>query len=173
MPVRAYYSESVKKFLSDGTDHILGVLTTQHNHDLEEQQRWAWVQEISILKRCLSVEQDGHLLLEAHIPRMGKRADAVILSRCIVFVVEFKVGATEHLVSALDQVEDYALDLKNFHAGSHLAPVVPVLVSTNAENDLEPPSLQFAPDLLSLPLATNADRLGETLHKFCVHSLID
>ena len=61
---------------------------------------------------------------------MGKRADVVLISENIVFVLEFQAGATAHTSAAFDQVEDYALDLKNFHEGSHSVPIVPLVVST-------------------------------------------
>ena len=48
--------------------------------------------------------------------------------------VEFKIGETAYLKHNINQVWDYALDLKNFHAPSHKAIVVPVLVATEAEN---------------------------------------
>jgi hypothetical protein len=81
---------------------------------------------------------------------MGKRADAVLIIGNIVFVIEFKVGASEYTSSAFDQVEDYALDLKNFHEGSHTVPIVPVLVSTNAESQ-PMQKTEFAPDLVASP----------------------
>ena len=93
---------------------------------------------------------------------MGKRADAVFVSAHAVFVLEFKVGAREHSRDAINQVEDYALDLKNFHEGSHDASIVPVLISTNApERALE--TRVFAMDGVAEPLLTNSDQLGELL----------
>jgi hypothetical protein len=47
------------------------------------------------------------------IPRMGKRADAIIISGGQIFVIEYKVGADDYQKHAIDQVLDYALDLKN------------------------------------------------------------
>ncbi len=166
MPVKAYYSSPVCDFLFDDAERILGVLTTEHHFALEEQQRWAWLQQISILKKALFNQAIGRIFLEFYIPRMGKRVDAVLVSGNIVFVIEFKAGAIEHLASALDQVEDYALDLKNFHEGSHKVPVVPVLVSTHAE--LQPMSaLHFADDLVASPIGTNAMALGDLLSHIC------
>jgi hypothetical protein len=97
---------------------------------------------------------------------MGKRADALLIAENIVFVIEFKVGATTHESFAFDQVEDYALDLKNFHEGSHSVPIVPVLVSTNAETQplLE---LKFAKDLVATPLASNKTDLGDLIQGVC------
>lgn len=166
MGIRAYYNAPVSTFREEGDEHLLGVLTVEHHHALEEQQRWAWLQQISILKNALAHRPEGRIFLELYIPRMGKRADAVLISRNIVFVIEFKAGADEHLRSALDQVEDYALDLKNFHEGSHTAPIVPVLISTNAKS--QPASeLIFANDLVASPVATNATELGALIERIC------
>jgi hypothetical protein len=96
---------------------------------------------------------------------MGKRADAVLVTANIVFVIEFKVGASGHASIALEQVEDYALDLKNFHEGSHAAPIVPVLVSTSAESGPFP-DLKFANDLVASPLGTNKTDLGGLIGRY-------
>lgn len=166
MPIKAYYNESISSFLDDDSQRILGALTSEHHHALEEQQRWAWLQQVSIFKAALADRPDGRIFLEFYIPRMGKRADAVLITRNIVFVIEFKAGAIEHLSSAYDQVEDYALDLKNFHEGSHTAPIVPVLVSTKAKS--QPiPELKFSHDLVSTPVGTNAPDLGALIAGIC------
>lgn len=159
MPIKAYYNASVCQFLDDDAERILGVLTSQHHHAVEEQERWAWVQQVFILRNALSAQPNGRIFLEFHIPRMGKRADAVLILHNIVFVLEFKIGASEHELSAFNQVEDYALDLKNFHEGSHMVPVVPVLVSNHAESPGNP-NLCFAEDLVASPIGTNATGLG-------------
>ncbi|MBL0083682.1 MAG: hypothetical protein IPP37_15275 [Saprospiraceae bacterium] len=49
---------------------------------------------------------------------MGKRVDCLLIIRNI-FVIEFKVGEKEFINQNLEQVWDYALDLKNFHKPSH------------------------------------------------------
>ncbi|AEU38369.1 DUF2075 domain-containing protein [Granulicella mallensis] len=166
MPIKAYYNEPISSFLKDDANRILGILTAEHHHALEEQQRWAWLQQISILEAALTDQQDGRIFLEFYIPRMGKRADALLIAKNIVFVIEFKAGASEHTSTAFDQVEDYALDLKNFHEGSHRVPIVPVLVSTNAES--RPISeLKFADDLVASPVGTNKADLSSLIHKIC------
>ena len=57
--------------------------------------------------------------------------------------------------AAVEQVWDYALDLKNFHQGSHHAPIVPVLLATGA---FESPSvkLQPDPDLVYQPISVTS-----------------
>jgi hypothetical protein len=166
MPVKSYYNAPLSDFLNDNDERILGVLTTEHHHALEEQQRWAWLKQISILKVALSSRSTGSLFLELYIPRMGKRADAVLIVENIVFVIEFKTGATEHSASAFDQVEDYALDLKNFHEGSHTVPIVPVLVSTHASSQ-PVHDLLFADDLVASPVSTNGASLGGFIDQIC------
>ena len=63
---------------------------------------------------------------------MGRRIDAVLLVGPVVFVIEFKVGESVFERAAVDQVWDYALDLKNFHEASHSVSIVPILIATEA-----------------------------------------
>jgi hypothetical protein len=55
-----------------------------------------------------------------------------VLLKHVLFVLEFKVGEKEFTPAALDQVWDYALDLKNFHETTHDLPVAPLLIATEA-----------------------------------------
>jgi hypothetical protein len=64
---------------------------------------------------------------------MGKRIDVAVIIDGIVFVLEFKVGALEFNSADIDQVWDYALDLKNFHKASHACPILPILIATRAK----------------------------------------
>lgn len=166
MSIKGYYSAPIDRFLNDDPERILGVLVSQHHHALEEPQRWAWTKQLSILKNALLEQPNGRIFLELYIPRMGKRADAVLVLGNIVFVIEFKAGASEHTSSALAQVEDYALDLKNFHEGSHAVAIVPLLVSTDAKS-ASTQDLKFAEDLVADPITTNADGLGDVIRHVC------
>jgi len=101
---------------------------------------------------------EGWVALEFAIPRMGKRVDAVIIAGGIVFVIEFKIGAENYSATATDQVVDYALDLKNFHAPSHRRYVVPLLVATDApDNEFE---LRWDADCVASPLLCNEQTLA-------------
>ncbi|MBP7274714.1 MAG: DUF2075 domain-containing protein [Kiritimatiellae bacterium] len=128
---RAYYSDSIATFIAAPPESVLGVLTTRSEMAVEPPQRDAWLEEIAILKMALR-GLEGTLFLEFNIPRMGKRIDAVVVSGAMVFVVEFKVGERAFNRADLDQVWDYALDLKNFHQASHVAPILPILLATEA-----------------------------------------
>lgn len=169
MPVKSYYHARVSTFLQDDDERILGVLTKEHHHALDEPQRWAWLQQLSILRKALVGRPAENIFLEFYIPRMGKRVDALLVSERIVFVIEFKIGATEHSSSGFDQVEDYALDLKNFHEGSHQVPIVPVLVSTDSKIQFRANTC-FADDLVASPVLTNSASLGDVLGSICAAS---
>ncbi|HSQ20168.1 MAG TPA: DNA/RNA helicase domain-containing protein, partial [Blastocatellia bacterium] len=99
-------------------------------------QKDAWFAEIDFLQVNLT-GLTGALFLEFNIPRMGRRIDTVLVVGPIVFVIEFKVGESNFDRAALDQVWDYALDLKNFHEASHTASIVPILIATEASESIE------------------------------------
>ncbi|MEO8381671.1 MAG: DNA/RNA helicase domain-containing protein [Acidobacteriota bacterium] len=99
---------------------------------------------------------------------MGRRVDVVLLIHGVVFVVEFKVGASGFDSAAVEQAWDYALDLKNFHAASHDLPIVPVVVATDAEG--APPLLPAVDsDGVYRPLlvndATFRDAIDAVIHR--------
>ena len=48
----------------------------------------------------------------------------------MIFCLEFKVGKKEEFQAGIEQVMDYALDLKNFHLFSHDRKIVPILIPT-------------------------------------------
>ena len=131
---RAWYSASVKNFLAASPDTILGQLAARAEFEITGDQRDAWVEQSQILKSALQ-GRSGAIFLEFTIPRMGTRADALIVIGPVLFVVEFKVGEKQYTTQDLDQVIDYALDLHNFHEGSHLISIAPILVSTQARSD--------------------------------------
>ena len=86
---RSYYSQDLEDFFTDNTDFILGKLTKNHQFDLEEQQRNAWVKQIDILKNELHGLNSGRILFEYSIPRMGKRVDVILIYSGFIFVIEF------------------------------------------------------------------------------------
>lgn len=93
---------------------------------------------------------------------MGKRVDCLLIIKNIVFVVEFKVGEKEFLNHNIEQVWDYALDLKNFHQPSHQLLLVPVLVATKASSKIEIISTSHQDNLVN-PIKTNAEDLKKTI----------
>lgn len=137
---RYFYSDRIATFLNRDTDAILGILAKNNTFGLDATQRDAWIEEFRVLKETLSsLACDGDLYLEFSIPRLGKRVDAILLIGPVVFVIEFKVGEKTFAASALDQVWDYAIDLKNFHETSHDCVLAPILVATNGKDS--PPEI--------------------------------
>ncbi len=128
---RAYYSNSIYGFISESNEQILGKLVSNNAFPLENNQRDAWVEELHILKSFLG-NYEGQIYFEFAIPRMGKRVDVLLLIESIIFVLEFKVGDHQIQSYAIDQVWDYALDLKNFHETSFDKAIIPVLIATEA-----------------------------------------
>ena len=173
-PVRdSYYYANVVDFLKDQENAILGELARANTFDLELQQRRAWLSQITILKNQLSEHRQGHLFFEFFIPRMGKRADVVLLYKGIVFVVEFKVGSISFDRQAIDQVYDYALDLKNFHLGSHSLPIVPILLATDATSTATQIDIVWGEHDVVAPIMSSADDLSALLQNFDAFSEID
>jgi hypothetical protein len=164
---RAYYTAPVDTFIQDDSLRILGVLADKHGFELEDQQKFAWNVQIALLKRTL-INFNGHIYFEFSIPRMGKRVDVVLLAKGIIFVLEFKVGEHFYPAYALEQVMDYALDLKNFHETSYQLPIVPILIATEAEP--VPISLQAYADNVYVPLKANAISLSKLL-KLCLQEI--
>lgn len=150
MLARSYYEADIADFLSEDPDKILGELAHKNHFALDISQKNAWLEQIAHLKRQLAKQRSGKIFFEFSVPRMGKRIDVVLLIKNIVFVLEYKAGAKKHDKHAVDQVLDYALDLKNFHEGSHTRHIVPILISTKSEKHLN--YVEWYRDKLAAPL---------------------
>ena len=163
---RFFYQNNITGFLVDSEDTILGVLAKNNSFDLVDLQRNAWLYEISFLKNLLCNESSGHIIFEYSIPRLGKRIDAILLLHGIVFVLEFKVGAKEYLRQDLEQVWDYALDLKNFHEASRNLTIVPILVATDADSASVSKEVSQYDDQVFEPILSNAASLSLIIAQF-------
>jgi hypothetical protein len=159
---REYYSDSIAKFRETSPNEILGILAKNNEFPLEQTQRDAWLEEINILKKAL-LHFDGAVYFEYSIPRMGKRIDVVLLIGPAIFVLEFKIGEKEFLPYAIDQVWDYALDLKNFHESSHAHLIAPILIATKAKRILPLVSETLQNDKLLIPIKCNVELLDQVL----------
>jgi len=153
--LRAWYCASIADFLTSSADTIFAQLAKRNDFDLISTQRDAWIEQIEFLQSALN-GLTGAIFLEFNIPRMGRRIDAVLLIGPIVFVVEFKVGESEFECAAIEQVWDYALDLKNFHEASHHASLVPILIATNSKES-GATTLQVDADNVYRPIQVNLE----------------
>lgn len=168
MMQRAYYSNIIDGFLADEPDAVLGQLVRHSEFPVEQSQRDAWLTEIGQLKSNL-IGYTGSIYLEYAIPRMGKRADVVMVIGAAIFVLEYKVGEDQYAPYSIDQAVDYALDLKNFHEPSHGRFVAPIVVATRAPERPIVISLTPHNDRLFAPIKSNGDSLGgiiRTVHEF-------
>jgi hypothetical protein len=162
---RSYYSASAADFLRVSPAAVLGELVTHHTFAVDQSQRNAWQAEILHLQKVANALPDSFVFLEFAIPRMGKRVDAVIVSSGHILVIEYKIGGDEYQKHAIDQVLDYALDLKNFHEGSHSLTIVPILVATEAPAV----TLQVQPwkDGILRPILANYETLLPVIRTLC------
>lgn len=94
---------------------------------------------------------------------MGRRVDVVAIIGSVIFVLEFKVGSTSYEAADIDQVWDYALDLKNFHEGSHNNYVAPVLIATEAEDTFTTVTLTPHNDRSLFPIRCNKHLLADVI----------
>lgn len=160
--MRFYYSNTIEDFISQSFDVIWSHLTSVGRGDLLQTQKQAWVKQIKVLKNQLEPYK-GNIYFEYSIPRMGKRIDAILLVDGIIFVLEFKVGAKEFHRLDVNQVWDYALDLKYFHEESHHLPIIPILISTETK-DLDIVIYPYD-DMLTKPILSNGGNLSEIIRQ--------
>ena len=157
----AYYAADIETFLATSPDQVLGEITRNSEYAVERDQRDAWLDQIPRLARALA-GLEGALFLEFNVPRLGSRLDAAVLSGPAIFPIEFKVGEVDFKRDHVNQVWDYALDLKNFHQGSHDALIIPILLCTCApDSDTALPIP--APDGVFRPACCNSEGLRQLL----------
>ncbi len=108
---------------------------------------------------------DAKIYFEYAIPRLGRRADVILIVDHVLFVIEFKVGESHFSTSDMDQVWDYALDLKNFHEASHEIAIAPVLIATAAKPQEIEIQITVHDDKLIRPIRSNGDDLFELIVK--------
>jgi len=157
-----YFKDSIESFQLRSTEEIIGLITISNQFDSTSNQNKSWEQQIPILKKAFD-GFSGTIFFEFSIPRMGKRIDSLVIIDNVVFVIEFKVGESKFLLYNIDQVLDYALDLKNFHKPSHNAVLAPILVATEAKNSFVEIITTSHNDNLILPLRTSAEDLNEAV----------
>lgn len=164
---RYFYRATFQQFINATKKEIFGQIALMDEGDSVSEQKYAWSEEIDVLKQILISWGNEHaeILLEYSIPRLGKRIDVVLLLRGIVFVIEFKAGQDNYLQSDIEQVMDYALDLKNFHQDSHNRVIVPILVATEARDSSHELKFSVYNDNIYNPLMSNVDSLQDIIDR--------
>jgi len=162
----AFYADALKAFLHASDDEVYAPLASPHGYTLAPEQLSAWRLQLPVLRAALAEIParfaDSHspwIHLEFDIPRLGRRVDAVLVTSTAVIPIEFKVGAKSIQQLDHDQAWDYGLDLKNFHAPSHAAPIFPILCATEvpkSDRRWKPPHA----DGVRPPFCCSAESLG-------------
>ena len=169
---RCLYKSDFKSFIEADPYSVLGRIHDAFHGQALTTTDEAWLGEIQLLRTVLlpwKVEE-AEIIFEYDIPRLGKRIDVVLLLRGMIFCLEFKVGQKDALQVDVEQVMDYALDLKNFHRYSHDRIIVPILIPTKHTSS----SSSFTPSIYSdsifNPLITGASGLQSLIQEVLQHA---
>ena len=164
---RCLYNNKFEKFLNTEDNFVFGQLCDNYHGEALTTTREAWKSEITIMKEVLSglSDKNGDIIFEYDIPRLGKRVDVVLLYKGIIFCLEFKVNQSNILEADIDQVLDYALDLKNFHFYSQDRVIVPILIATNYKNCSTNIQMSVYDDRVVNPLVSGAFGVGALIQK--------
>ena len=169
---RCLYNSTIREFLQLSPEALLGRFVNNYHGAALTTTNEAWNNEIHIIQEVLLPwkDEDGQVIFEYDIPRLGKRIDVVLLLRGLIFCLEFKVGERNMFQSNIEQVLDYALDLKNFHLLSQNRIIVPILVPTRFRTS----SNEFIPsvydDSIYNPLVTGANGLQKLITDVLAHA---
>ena len=169
----AFYADSIEAFLLASDNEVYAPLASPHGYTLAPEQLSAWRLQLPVLRNALAqlpsrfaASPAPWIHLEFDIPRLGRRVDAVLVTASCVVPIEFKVGAKTLQQIDHDQAWDYGLDLKNFHAPSHAAPIFPILCATEVQKSdrrWKPPHA----DGVRPPFCANAESLADAIALAC------
>lgn len=129
------YQKNLGDFLSADNQTVIGHLAIGvTNHQLLMQQRTSWSHQVIYLKENFQhLPSDWFLILEYPIPRRSKRIDVILLAQDLIFVIEFKDKETKYSPDAISQVEDYSLDIRDFHKQSASRIIIPIVWASEAK----------------------------------------
>jgi Uncharacterized conserved protein (DUF2075) len=130
----------------------------------------------SSLSGLLSVRSEADqwtVLLEYPLYRLRRRIDIVLLAGGLILVIECKSGAAGFTAEDRRQVEEYALDLHDFHAESVNRRIIPVLWNTDMPssdgNEKCPETMPFT-DRVAAVVEIKGDGLERWLEALAIPS---
>lgn len=169
---RSLYNSTFKSFVEKDPRSILGELDFNYHGEILTTTNEAWAGEISVMQSVIAPwsNEPGQIIFEYNIPRLGKRIDVVLLLRGLIFCLEFKVGQKDALQADVEQVLDYALDLKNFHLLSQDRTIVPILIPTRYGETSSCFHASVYDDSIYNPLITGADGLQKLISDVLDHA---
>jgi len=161
--VPGLYLNNISEFLKADNETIIGHLAIGvKNQELRKTQRISWSHQVAFLKSAFQeLPSDWNLILEYPIPRRSKRIDVVVLANDLIFVIEFKDGETEYKLEAISQVEDYSLDLRDFHKESISKTIIPIVWASDAKEKTNRPVDNE--DFVKPTLFANKENLHSTM----------
>ena len=139
----AYVDRSALRFIDTPDTELVAELHQAYAADAfvsqYTSQTIAWSASLGLIKEALrSAAESGvdiadwRVLLELPLYRLRHRVDLLLITRQAVVVIELKIGEDEYRAGDRAQVEEYALDLRDFHEYSNGVPILPVLWCTEA-----------------------------------------
>lgn len=139
----AYIELSVLDFINAPDRELISSLHQAYASDgfvsQYTSQTIAWEVSIELIKAGLqSAITSGidvtkwRVLLELPLYRLRRRVDLLLVTPQALAVIELKVGENQFHYTDRCQVEEYALDLRDFHEFSQGIPILPVLWCTEA-----------------------------------------
>lgn len=138
-----YVDKGVLDFLNTSDRELLSVLHQAYASDgfLSQytSQTIAWDASLELIKTSLRFAIDSgidistwRILLELPLYRLRRRVDFLLVTSQALAVIELKIEVNQFLPADRRQVEEYALDLRDFHQFSNGIPIIPVLWCTEA-----------------------------------------
>ena len=160
------YKKTIRDFLNEQNETVVGTLALGvTNFELLVQQRTSWDHQITFLKSAFQNIpkdwEDWNLILEYPIPRRSKRIDIILLAKDVVFVIEFKDKEKKYTLAAISQVEDYSLDLRDFHKKSASLTLIPIVWASEAKE--QPNQLFDNDDFVKPTLFANKQNLDSII----------
>lgn len=136
----ALHLSPLPDFTRTNPEQLLGTLTSglaKEGFDTTTSTTFSWQQEIVQLQetfqRLLMICAEASrwsVLLEYVLPIVGLRVDCVLLADDLIYVIEYKGGASATARAALQQAQEYALNLADFHEESRGRIIIPIAVGT-------------------------------------------
>lgn len=162
--LRYYYGSTIAEFLESSISEIYGKISMHSPHSDNNDTKGSWLDEIGLLQETLQPYRNrGSIYMEYNIPRMGRRADAILLLDGIIFVLEFKTANSQFSRQALNQVWDYAIDLKNFQLKTLERTLIPIVIAPQERSRNCHVDLVRSDDDVYLPLQVNKSMLSSLI----------
>lgn len=129
----AWWAGTIQDFTQVTDEQLIGQLSTRlvrahRTNEAEQLKAWSW--QLHHLRPVLQeFPSQWRILFEYPLLRLGRRLDAVLLTERAIFVIEFKAQGHGFDQAARLQAEDYAFDLRDFHAASRDKIIIPVVIA--------------------------------------------